>query len=281
MLSIAILYNSKAGKGKGSGVYNKIKSLLDKRELKYTLYIDDWPTDYQSFSSVWIIGGDGTLNYFINHAQGNLPPLAIFKAGTGNDFANCLYGEAGTEEMVDIVLSASPKSVDAGVCNGSMFLNMAGIGFDGEVLKKMNMIRWLGAFLGYYLAILISIVSYREPYYTISTEGGSCQQQKLLLLLINNAPTTGGGFRVSPLSDPMDGKLELITCAALGIWKRLFALPLVRKGKHLDLPYVHSLQVTRVHIAASYHLFAQIDGDLIEASEFDVHIRPGYFRFLY
>ena len=45
-----------------------------------------------------ILGGDGTLNRFINDIDGTLPdcPVLYFPAGTGNDFLRDVEGEDGT-----------------------------------------------------------------------------------------------------------------------------------------------------------------------------------------
>ena len=84
-----------------------------------------------------VVGGDGTLNYFINQYPQFALPLAIFRGGTGNDFHWLLYGDVTEAEQVDLVLSASPQPVDAGLCNHRLFINGVDIGFDGKVAKDL------------------------------------------------------------------------------------------------------------------------------------------------
>lgn len=258
-----------------------VTNMLDQRKQAYTLIHDRWPQDYGAYSSVWIFGGDGTLNYFINHATGELPPLAIFKGGTGNDFACTLYGKAGLAETVDIVLNARPKNVDAGICNGQYFLNMAGLGFDGDTLRNMSTIRWMGSFIGYHFAIIKTIFSYREPEYSISINGQPPYRRSLLLVFANNAPSAGGGFKVSPLASPVDGKLNLLLCEPLGIIKRLLKLSLIKKGKHLNESFISHEFIDQLFIETTSPVAAQIDGELRYASRFEMKILPGHLRFLY
>ncbi|HLO82643.1 MAG TPA: diacylglycerol kinase family protein [Chitinophagaceae bacterium] len=281
MNPVAIVYNTRAGKGRSKKLVDRVSTVLRKRSVLFESFEDEWPKDYSGYSSVWIFGGDGTLNYFINHAIQPLPPLAIFKGGTGNDFATLLYNEASADEMVDIILNAKPRPVDAGVCNSQLFLNMAGLGFDGQALKNMQTIRWMGSFVGYYYAIIKTIFSYKEPYYLISVDGGSPVTDPLLLVQIANSSTTGGGFKVSPLADIADGKFNLMRCDPLGVYKRLIKLPLVRKGKHLELSFVTHDFVEHVKIETQAPIPAQLDGELIYADHFEFSILPGYFRFLY
>jgi diacylglycerol kinase family enzyme len=278
---VAIVYNTRAGKGRSRNLVARVSLILKKRSLPFDSFEDDWPTEFSGYSSVWIFGGDGTLNYFINHAVQPLPPLAIFKAGTGNDFATLLYGGASVDEMVDIILNANPRAVDAGVCNSQLFLNMAGLGFDGQALKNMQTIRWMGAFAGYYYAIIKTIFSYKEPHYLMSVDGGSPVSARLLLVQIANSSTTGGGFKVSPLADIADGKFNLMRCDPLGVFQRLTKLPLIRQGKHLDRSFVKHDFVEHVTIGTNTPVPAQLDGELIYADHFEFSILPGYFKFLY
>lgn len=279
--TIAILGNPKAGRHHADRVAREIISLLEARAIPHQYFQGQWPGDLSVFRSVWVIGGDGTMNYLINHASGSLPPMVLFKAGTGNDFARLLYGDASVKETVEIALAAQPRYVDAGICNGQFFINIAGIGFEGDVLKHMKAIRWLGSFWGYNLAVIRVIMGFREPVYNISIDDGRIDTKMLLLLMVSNAPETGGGFRVSPLAKVNDGKLDLVTVTRLGALKRLIHLPSVRKGKHHSLPFVAHRTVRKISITADREVRAQLDGEMISGKQFDIEICPAKFQFLY
>ena len=279
--TIAILFNQLAGRHRAQHMAASIADALKSRQISYEIFGDRWPGDVSGFRSVWIIGGDGTLNYFLNHVAGEVPPLVVFQAGTGNDFAQLLYGDATLVETIERALHATPRKVDVGICNGQFFVNVAGIGFDGEVVKHMNAIRWMGAFWGYYTAVIKVIFGFKEPVYNVSINDGSFKTLKLLLLLVSNAPTTGGGFRISPRADIGDGQLDLVTAEPLGKLKRLWALPKVRKGQHLELTFIHHQSIRKISIRADRELKAQLDGELIFGKQFDIEICPAKFQFLY
>lgn len=281
MFPIAILINPRAGKHQSQAILRVISDTLTAKGIAFTVFTHEWPDLYTSFAAIWLIGGDGTLNYFINHYPEVKLPLAIFKGGTGNDFATHLYGQADTQTMIDIILNSAPQPVDAGSCNGQLFVNTVGIGFDGAVLKQMNTIRWLGSAIGYYAAIVKNIISFREPDLTIRCDEELPVQQACLLLQISNAPLTGGGFRVSPEASVTDGKLNLIYCQPLDRLKRLQVLPAVRKGRHLKFPFVQHQTVNSCYILSDHLLSAQIDGELVQAKEFHCRVLPGYCKFLF
>lgn len=279
-LNIAILTYPMAGKGKGLKVAYEIERLLSERGISHQMFNGNWPADLTSFTDVWIAGGDGTLNYFINLYTDFTKPISIFKGGTGNDFGCGLYGNISTPQQVDKVLSSSPKPVDAACCNDRLYLNVAGIGFDGEVLKEMGLIRFLGGKAGYYFSILKNILFFREEYFQI-TNGTLIFEGKLLLVLVTNSGTTGGGFRVSPLSSVTDGLLDLVIARPLGVLDRLKYLPKVQKGKHLQLPVISHFRGEQFTISCQRELYAQMDGDLMAAKRFRFSVQKGKFLFRY
>jgi diacylglycerol kinase (ATP) len=277
---IAIFVNSTSGKGKALKVTETITTLLAAKNLPFTIYKDDWPNTIEAFDEVWIVGGDGTLNYFINKYPTATIPLTIFKGGTGNDFSWKLYGNISTEEQIEKVLATEPKKVDAAKCNNYYFINGVGIGFDGEVLKSMGAIRWLGGHLGYLVVVIKKIFSYKEVEFSISSSTLKIKN-KFLLINIANSSRTGGGFLVSPLADVNDESLNVVLCNKLSILKRLRYLPVIEKGKHLALPFIQHHLTQKITIQTPQKVFAQLDGELIDGNIFEIEILKGRFLFKY
>ena len=136
--NISIVCNQLAGGGRAVALGKKIAGELQNRSISATLYVEEWPDDFNQFTDVWIIGGDGTLNYFFNQYPGIRLPLVVFKGGTGNDVHSLLYKNKNFEEQLEVALAASPKPVDAGKCNDKYFINGVGIGFEGAVAKSLT-----------------------------------------------------------------------------------------------------------------------------------------------
>ena len=89
--NISIICNPLAGGGRAATLGKRIEQELQSRNIKHSLHIEDWPENFNSFTDVWIIGGDGTLNYFFNKYPGIRLPLVVFNGGTGNDVHSLLY----------------------------------------------------------------------------------------------------------------------------------------------------------------------------------------------
>lgn len=277
---IALAVNPKAGNGRSLKLSAQLLLLLKAKQLDHEMFTDQWPASFKGFTDVWIIGGDGTLNYFINHYPSIDLPLAIFKGGTGNDFSWKLYGDCSTEEQFEIVLQSSPQLLDAATCNDALYINGVGIGFDGEVLQSMKAIRLVGGHIGYYLVVLKEILSFRESTFKISGNQFHTEE-KFLLVMINNSSRTGGGFHVSPKAKVNDGLLDLVLVKPLTILKRFFYLPKIEKGKYLHLPFVSHIAGTDFIIDCDKELPAQLDGELIKAKRFVISIKKKQFLFRY
>lgn len=268
---IILLTNSFSGKGKALETAAAIGEELRKRNIGYEVCTDNWPADLSLYDEVWLTGGDGTVNYFINKYPGTETPVAIFKGGTGNDLAWKLYGEIPLAQQVGLVLNGKITEVDLASCNGRLYANSLGIGFDGAVLKGINTVRRLGGHLGYLFAVLKNIFSFREYSFRIIA-GDQMREEKYLLVIANNSSRTGGGFMVTPRASLTDGLIDLLLCKKLPVLKRLRYLPVIEKGKHLSLPFIDYCQYPSVSVQCEQEVYAQLDGELISGKAFNISI---------
>jgi diacylglycerol kinase family enzyme len=276
--SIAILSNPKAGKGSAHQTAQWLGESLLEKGISFKLFLLDWPVNFEGFSDIWIIGGDGTLNYFINQYPDCCLPLALFKCGTGNDFAWKIYGNKNNKEIFEQVLEAGVQSVDAGKINEWWYLNCLGIGFDGEIIRFMQAIRFLGGHFGYLLAVILKIFNFKEPLFHIKTETESWKEC-YLLVIASNSSRSGGGFFITPNASFQDGHLDLLLCGKLSLFQRLCYLPVLQKGKHLHLPFVTHRLVKEIQISLDQDIDIQIDGELISAKEIKISVVPNKFLF--
>ncbi|MGZ5254846.1 MAG: diacylglycerol/lipid kinase family protein [Flavitalea sp.] len=274
---IAILANSKAGKGRAEKVLKIVVQLSE--GFNYSVYTQNWPSDFSGYSDVFLIGGDGTLNYFINLYPDITLPVTLFKGGSGNDFAWKLYGDISIKEHFKKAINTKPKSVDAGQCNGKIFLNGVGIGFDGAIVKSMGSKRYISAgYIAYLWTVLKHLLFYREEFIQITTDNFT-QENQLFMVTVANGSRYGGGFMVSPDSVIDDGKLNIITIKKIAPFKRFFYLPAISKGNHLKEKFASACLGTSVSISSEKMLSAHCDGELLEDSNFEIQILPSKYLF--
>lgn len=277
---IAIICNPILENEKSARIVESISLLLKGMGVNHKCFLTNWPGHFEGFSEAWILGGDGTLNYFINKYPEIDIPLSIFGTGSGNDFQWMLYGDITIEKQVELVLEAKPRKVDAGMCNRKLFINGVGIGFDGAIVKDLLGRSKLSGKSSYLLSILKNIISYHEKPCALEMDSETISQD-CFLISVANGRRYGGGFIVAPRASINDQLLDINIVGRISPLKRIRYLPVIEKGEHLELPFVQYRQVNKLRISAPVKLHAHMDGEYLYESVFEIELLPDRFSFLY
>lgn len=256
-----------------------ISLLLTGMDIRHSACRASWPKQLDEFSEAWIVGGDGTLNRFINQYRDTTLPLSVFPGGSGNDFHWMLYGDQLSEQQVERVLQGKAERLDAGICNGQLFLNGVGIGFDGAIVHDLLGKKKLAGKASYLLSILKHIVGYHEKPCTVQMAAEKIAED-CFMISVANAIRYGGGFKVAPRASVTDALLDLNIVGKISPLKRMRYLPVIEKGEHLELPFIQYRQTNAVRISAPVPLHAHIDGEYVQDHVFDIEVLPKRFSFL-
>lgn len=278
--NIAVVCNPLAGAGRAVVFADKICRELTTKNKTYSLFTESWPDHFDGFTDIFIVGGDGTLNYFINKYPGIKLPLAVFNAGTGNDFHWMLYGSKTFDEQMQIVLGTLPKPVDIGRCNENYFINGVGIGFEGEVARALTGRKKRPGKTSFLFCILQKIFTYRSKNYSINS-AESIIAGKKLLVDIANGRRAGGGFHIAPESEANDGFFDVVVADALNSLERLRYLPVIEKGKHMGLAFIHHYRSKKIVIESDAVLQYHLDGEYGEAKKMEIEMLPAQLLFRY
>ena len=279
--NIAIVCNSLAGSGKAVALAKRIAGELHLKNIAHTIFVAEWPADLNRFTDAWIVGGDGTINFFFNKYPGIKLPLVVFNGGTGNDVHAVLYQNKTFEEQLHIALTAFPRSIDAGKCNEKYFLNGVGIGFEGAVAKsltgKKKRKTGKAAFMG---TILRKVFFYNSKKYRAAAHEYNLEGERLLISVMNGH-RAGGGFHIAPTSAIDDGLLDVVIVDKLNPLLRLRWLPVIEKGKHLGLPFIKHFRTRRLVITSDVPMDTHLDGEYYSAKRLEIEILPGRYLFRY
>jgi len=279
--SIAFLVNPQK---KSSNILDYLTWVLAKvaQEMpawQIQVFSEKWPENFEGVDEIWLLGGDGTYHYYINHYPTCSLPIALFKGGTGNDFFWKVFGDISREQHLSDVLKGKTEALDAGQVNHMLFLNGVGIGIEGEVLRSMDAIRFIGGAIGYYLAAIPNILRFKE--YGLWFDKKNAQSVKsVFLCMVFNSSRAGGGFHFFPMASVRDGRLDMLLCEPLPVIKRLFYMPKIQQGKHVNYSFLEFSQITAKTIHCDRVLRAQVDGEVLESDTFDFKILPAKFRFI-
>ena len=141
---IYAICNPTAGNGRAKKIAGQVLAWLKERGIPCQLQYTQAPGHATTLAAearkaqaetVLAIGGDGTATEVARGLLGGSSALGIIPAGTGNDFVKAIGIPKNPREALDYVLSHPPRKTDVGECNGRMFLNVIGAGFDVSVLE--------------------------------------------------------------------------------------------------------------------------------------------------
>lgn len=275
--NIAIVCNPKSGKGKPLQLLPLFEKFITQHQFNYQLFTGNLPNNLNNFTDLVIMGGDGTINYTLNHFKHINIPVGIISCGTGNDIATLLLGKTSSQQQFETALFGDVQQVDAGMCNQKLFINGVGIGFDGWVVKRLLAKNLLRGKAAYYSTVISLLLFYNETQVSINIDGEQ-NETNLFMLSAANGKTYGGGFKIAPLAEVNDGLLELIVVDKLPVLKRLKYLPVIENGKHLDQPlsFLKYRTCKKLTLQSNQILKAHLDGEYMEAQRFEIEILPQF-----
>jgi len=91
------------------------------------------------FDAVIVSGGDGTVRAVVSSLWQQQIPLGLIPSGTGNVLAHEIGQPFCKNRLVEVLLHGPEIAFQASQINGKPFLLMAGIGFDAEVIARLNL----------------------------------------------------------------------------------------------------------------------------------------------
>lgn len=231
----------------------------------------------QGYSAIVGVGGDGTLSAIANGLTERPLPLLFAPCGTGNDFVRMLHLPADPVEAVLAQLDGSETKLDMASVNGRGFLNVAGTGFDVDVLREASRFKRIGkGLLPYLLGLLSALRKFRAFRAELTLDTGEVLNESFTILSFANGRYFGGGMKVAPGSDLRDGLLDVMIVRGLPKAIVPFLLPLFICGKHVHLRFLCRVRrCRRVRLLCPGMTF-NIDGELLDMDDAEVKILPDH-----
>lgn len=264
-----VIYNPLAGNGKAKEDSQLLQMVLDE-QLEY--YDMTRITNYAAFISgmekedyLVIVGGDGTLNRFVNDTDGLeiAHEILYFPIGTGNDFAKDM-GMGETPHSITAYLKDLP-TVEV---NGKRyrFINGVGFGIDGYCCQIGDELRKIPGKKVNYTGIAIKglLFHFAPRNAKVTVDGKEYAYKKVWIAPTMHGKFYGGGMIPTPKQDRSSGKLSLMLFYGAGRIRTLCVFPSIFKGehvKHTKMVAVHTGKEITVEFDRPTPL--QIDGETI------------------
>lgn len=270
------LYNSLSNNGI-KPEFLEIVERLENTEIKEIIDLD-----YQEFlknlkeeDEIVIVGGDGTLNYFVNEIKDlEINNKIYYRAsGTGNDFMHDIEKIDGEEILINQYVHNLPtvyvKDVER------KFLNGVGYGIDGyccevadEIKKKTpnKKINYTG------IAIKGLLFHFKSATATITVDGREYVHENVWIAPTMKGRFYGGGMMIAPNQDRLSGEVSVVVYHTKSRLKALMSFPSIFKGEHIKKEKIVSIYTGKeITVKFDRSCALQIDGEtVLDVTEYKV-----------
>jgi len=266
---ILLIANPAAGRG-GAGKIRQAQRFLGTAGRQVELYLTSGPGDATAaaaragsggYDLVVAAGGDGTLNEVVAGLAPSNIPLAYLPLGTTNVFALETGIPFDIGRACAIALQGAPRPICLGRAGRSIFLNMAGVGFDARVVVGVNLgLKRLGGKFAYIWSGLVAWCGWRPEPIEIVPENGPAQRG--YGAIVSNGRYYGGRFSITPGASPLADRLDVC------LFKRgrrpdfLNYAWRIALGRPLEPPAVSRFTARRLTIRGN-GVPVQVDGDYL------------------
>ena len=285
MLSdLHLIGNPVAGNGAAVRAYQLVTDALAERGISFTSEKSAYAGNATELAKqavengakkVVVLGGDGTIREVASALMHTNVPLGIISCGTGNDIIRPLKIPNDPLAALEIALGGEVRQMDAAMANDLLYFNVAGFGFDVDVLRYVEIYkkRMKNGSLAYMRGLLAALLHLNSRKTTITWPGGSMEAQ-VLIIAAGNGTHFGGGMMVTPKADPFDGLLDICVINNVSKLNAYLILPKFLKGEHLTTKYVTYFQTTELTAVCEPASLLDVDGDILPGTPVTFKILP-------
>ena len=270
-----IIYNPYANNNTGFSVLTTIKKTIKHlysdidfvaiNRIDLNEYINNKDAD------IFLTGGDGTLNYVVNHIDCNNVENRIYyyPSGTGNDFTK----DVDDGQIRFITLNDYIKELpvaDIVTTNNDIhtqkFINNLGYGLDGYVCEEGNRIKAKRHKPINYKMVAAKglFYDYKPTDLEIEVDGNKSYFSNAWMAATMNGRYCGGGMKVAPNQNRFDDQVSLVVIHNASRLKLLSLMPTVFDGTHINqMEYVKVINGQDIKASFEEPRPVQLDGEVI------------------
>ena len=288
------IVNPIAGNGYGKTIVPKLREMILKHNVDAEIIFTERSGHASELSEFYLkkgfkyiiaVGGDGTFNE-VSRSLINKKDVTtgIIPAGTGNDFIQILgFPDRFGDREWDIFFNRAVIAMDAGSCNGMIFVNGMGLGFDAQVASENytepGKVK-RGSKYKYIWHIIKTLLFFREKRMTVITDAGR-HETDCFINTIAIGRRFAGGFFLTPKAIANDGLLDVCMIKKLSLSERFSILLKVPEGKHISDKRVNYYQTKGIKLEFPVEVPFHVDGELNFSNKFEVTVLPEALKIIY
>ncbi|RZW53642.1 MAG: diacylglycerol kinase family lipid kinase [Flavobacteriaceae bacterium] len=295
-----VIINPTSGNGSSKKKWPEIQRLLQVHEFDYDHVFTSYPNHSilltqtavnQGYTRIICVGGDGTIHNIVNGIMSQTASdiskvtLGVIPIGTGNDWVKTHGISKDISKAIETIKKGRTSIQDVGKIDLDVqgtgpiyFNNLAGIGFDAFVVKKVKAYKHLGA-IAYFLGAIIGLFNFKifKAWIRFNSEE---REVNALMILIGLCQYSGGGMQLTESPDPSDGLFDLSITNNFGRFDVLRNMVNLFNGKVTSSQKIETVKTKEIEVKVDAPKpYIQADGELIGRGNFKVTIIPKALRF--
>ena len=231
----------------------------------------------EKFDAVLAAGGDGTVRALAAACANSHVPVGIIPMGTGNVLAHEIGLSRKPKEIAHVAMKGDVQEIYGASINGEAFFLMSGVGFDGDVIRNLNLNtkRRIGK-LAYTLPIIRALLKKPIPF-TIHVDG---QEHETTWIVAANVSHYAGGFTIAQNASIVRPDLNVVLFKGQSRSERILELLALATGRLANCKTISIMPCQELIVAQGSsgtrneaRLPVEADGDVLGYSP--VKIRAG------
>ncbi len=230
-------------------------------------------------------GGDGTMNEVLQglcRVNAQRPPgekhtaLGVLPMGTMNVFSLELgMPSSNIANCWKMITSGRLREVDLWQANEQFFVQLAGVGFDAEVIRQTPWERKKKFGPLSYVMSAVQVLMRKPPTLTVQVAGRPDMHGSVVL--IGSGKHYGGPVPVFPKANNQDGLMDVIILRGLSGWEFAQLIRAILERGYEAAADIDYLKVGEFTVTAKPASPFQVDGELI-SGQTPVSFRAAPFR---
>jgi diacylglycerol kinase (ATP) len=227
----------------------------------------------QGYTTIVAAGGDGTVNEVVNGIGVAPVSLGILPMGTVNVFAMELGIPLNLDKAWKVIRAKKTRAIDLASANGHFFVQMAGIGFDAQVVKENSRAtkRVLGPLS--YLLTATKVAVAKAPRLRVLCHGKMVAEGSFVL--VGNGRFYGGPFSLFNEASLEDGLLDVCVFRGSDYLSIIRYMRGALFGSLSKFSDVHYFKAKNLIVEANREVQLEVDGELIGHSPVRFAVKPG------
>lgn len=236
---------------------------------------------------IMVVGGDGTVHEVVNGLVDgkHRTPMAIFPAGTVNDFATAMKIPREPEEYAEMIRRFTVRPVDVGKANDHYFFNVLAGGMLTDVAyKTMSDTKTVLGQMAYIINGALDLPAQLFRTIPITIKADNCViEEDIMLFIVANSMSVAGFRNLAPQASFEDGLLDVLVVHKQGLFELLPMVMQIANGEHVNNSRISYFQTRSLTISSrdAVNVALDMDGEQYGQLPVTVSVVPQAIQLLF